>query len=149
MHKSKRLVRQTKMPKQSNMRQKVYKNSIEFVFCCPSNVGHVVYPYVWLILPSETLLEKTKFPFASMYRFQITPWLWWTPVSLSHAQLWDTIWLGLVQPCSRSHGLCKCTCVQSCCAWKTLFPWYHPSSLALSLCLLFCTSSYTQGGKDL
>lgn len=46
------------------MRQKVYKNIIEFTSCWPTTSGHGTHTEVWLIYPSETPLEKMDFPFS-------------------------------------------------------------------------------------
>lgn len=40
------------------MRQKVYRNVIEFVLCWPASPGHGAYPEVWLIYPVRLHWKK-------------------------------------------------------------------------------------------
>jgi hypothetical protein len=48
------------------MRQKVYKNTIEFVLCWPSTAGHGVCPLSVVCIPKETPLKKTKSSWTSL-----------------------------------------------------------------------------------
>lgn len=68
---SKRQVRK-KMPKQCNIRQKVYINTTEFIFCWPSIAGHSV-----LDIPSDTPLEETEYYFwcCKHVPIEIASWL--------------------------------------------------------------------------
>lgn len=52
------------MPKQSKMRQKDYKNPIQFILGWPTTPGPSAFPEVWLIYTLR-LLEKTNYAFVS------------------------------------------------------------------------------------
>lgn len=57
------------LKKKSNVREKVYRNSIEYVLCWPITLGHGTYP---TFIPNETLSEKVNyFFFANKYQLQI------------------------------------------------------------------------------
>lgn len=62
----KRKNNKTKMTRQSNLRQKVYTNAIEFILFWPSAAGHEP-TLMQVIYPCLTPLEKVKFSFVSGY----------------------------------------------------------------------------------
>lgn len=51
-----------KRPKQSNMRNEVHKNIIDFDVCLPSAAEHGVYTYTWLIHTVRLHWRKLIFP---------------------------------------------------------------------------------------
>lgn len=53
----------TKMLKQKNMRQRVYKNTMESVLCQQLTDGHNTYPYAWLIFPVKLHWKELIFHF--------------------------------------------------------------------------------------
>ena len=52
--------------------QEISKDVLQFIFCWPSTAGHTAFPLRVVCFPSETPLKKTKFPFASGYKSEIT-----------------------------------------------------------------------------
>lgn len=63
----KKINKTKKIPKQSEMKQKVYKNTIEFILVLASH-SRTWDPVV--NIASEAPLEKTEFSFASGYQLQ-------------------------------------------------------------------------------
>lgn len=54
----------------------------------PATAVHGICSEEWL-LPSETPLQKTAFPFAGVYQWQTASWLGWKPMSISPSRCWQ------------------------------------------------------------
>ena len=132
------------MPKQSNIRHKISKNTIEFVLCW-SSAGNGNWPKVWFFIPIETLLEKTIFSFARNCQLEVA-WLGMESscplASLSAVPLpaWTSADAMHVATVSMSSYVLQYRCV-----WKTLFAQCHPSPLALIIFLLSILYSSSLG----
>ena len=92
------------------------------------------------LYPVRLHWRKLIFFFASTYYLQIASCL---PVFTSPYQCCYSVWLGPVQSLCDAATASVHLCVhQSCCAWKTPFPWSNPSPLTLIYNLLFDICMY-------
>lgn len=80
-------------------KEKVHKNTTEFILCWPMTPGHAVYPRVWLIHPGTLQRKEYIFPLSwvsvpdSLVRG-------WDPMFTSLSQSWKPIWPEPEQDCA-------------------------------------------------
>lgn len=93
---------------------------------------HDLDPTVKSYKPSETLLEKSKFSFASGCQPWIDSWLGVgssCPLPPLNAR---ALWHQLCRYCVCCQHLCEFILHHFCCIWRTLFPWCSPSTLSVT-----------------
>lgn len=71
----KRKINKAKNTNQSNLRQKIYKNPIEFILGCIPTAGYGACPEVQLINAVRLHWRKNNFSVASRFQIQIASWL--------------------------------------------------------------------------
>lgn len=111
---------------------KVLQNTIELVLCWSTTPGYG--PALRCgDLYTETLLEKTNFPFTSGCQLQIASWLGVELVSASPPSMPEPAWLDPVTGCVHSARLCEFTCASDLLWLEGLFPRCLPASLPLRI----------------
>lgn len=131
--KSKRPIRQKKVPKQNEMKQKVHKNTTQFIFGWSTIPEHGACPVVWLIHP---LYWRTDLPFTRGYQLQRASWLAVRALSAS---------LSGLEPVQL---LCTLQCLEFVCAVSPVMSGViHHLWFILSSHLLFSTNYWFMRGR--
>lgn len=91
-------------------------------------------------IPNETLLEETRFSFASVVNYRELLGSAWELMTASPSQFWDPLWLEPSHPATVS---VSSHVRQPCWVWKTLLSESpRPLRLLQCFCLFFCIAPW-------